>query len=42
MDSLSEILEERNATQRNRRDPEKHIGEPLYLRVDFVSIYKVL
>ena len=40
MDSLSEILE-RNATQRNRRDPEKPIGEPLYLRVDFVSTYKV-
>ena len=29
------------ATQRNRTDPEKPIGEPLYLRVDFVSIYKV-
>ena len=26
--------------QRNRTDPEKSIGEPLYLRVDFVSIYK--
>ena len=40
MDSLSEILE-RNSTQRNRRDPEKPIGEYLYLRVDFLSIYKV-
>ena len=27
--------------QQKRTDPEKPIGEPLYLRVDFVSIYKV-
>ena len=27
--------------QQKRTDPEKPIGEPLYLLVDFVSIYKV-
>ena len=32
-------ITQRNATQRNRTDPEKPIEEPLYFRVDFVSIY---